>query len=88
MAEWIGSVLFDPEVSAKLRSKHNLDPADVSAAITAGAHDRAVWHTHEVYGRRLVVTGAAPSGRLVVVYLRPVDRKDGTWECLTAWELE
>ncbi len=86
MDEWIGEVRFSPEVAAKLRTKHNLDTLTVRRAVALGAHDSAWWHTDPVYGRRLVVRGTA-DGICLRALLRPLDREDGLWECLTAWEV-
>jgi len=40
-----------------------------------------------MYGERLVVTGTTDETGPMIVYLRPIDPSDGTWECLTAWRL-
>jgi len=71
-------------VEAKLRTKHNLTPDRVTAAVAWGHHDWAKWHDHPIYGRRLILGGSDADGQ-VVAYLRPIDRKDGIWQCLTAW---
>jgi hypothetical protein len=83
MEEWIGEIRFSVAVEAKIRSKHNLTPEVIRDAIAYGAHDHAEWARHPRYGRRLIVWGSDPQGTLVV-YLRPIDRRDGLWECLTA----
>jgi hypothetical protein len=84
MREWIGEIRFSPAVQRKLQTKHDLTPDQVRSAVAAGAHDWAVWHTHPIYGRRLILGGSDADGPMVV-YLRPLDRRDGLWECLTAW---
>jgi len=84
---WIGHVVVQVEIEAKLRSKHFLTPDQVRSAICWGAHEQAVWDDQSVYGQRLVVTGRTDDTGLIIVYLRPVDESDGTWECLTAWRL-
>lgn len=86
MSDWVGEVTFSPEVEAKLRSKHNLTPTEIRSAIAWGNHAWAVWNDHPEYGRRLVVSGRSETGSLVA-YLRPIDREDGLWECLTAWRI-
>lgn len=86
MALWIGRVVFDPDTSEKLRNKHGIAEAEVTEAIAHGAHDQAVWHDHEDYVERLIVTGSTYTGRELIAFLRPVDESDGTWECMTAWE--
>ncbi len=84
---WIGYVAIPPEIEAKLRTVHLLTPAQIRRAVCLGAHDRASWEDHPVYGQRLVVTGMTEETGRLIAYLRPVDESDGTWECLTAWRL-
>jgi hypothetical protein len=84
--EWVGFIFFSDEVQAKLRQRHNLTPEQVRGAVGFGAHDRADWHDDPKYGRRLVLTGSDDQGE-IVAYLRPLDRDDGRWECLTAWRI-
>jgi hypothetical protein len=86
MAEWIGEIRFSAEVAAKLRQKHDLTPEQVFEAVAVGAHDSAGWDDDPSYGSRLVMFGSDEIGR-IVVYLRPVDRRDGVWKCLTAWRV-
>lgn len=86
-AEWIGEIIFDPDVARKLRTKHNLDPDTVQRAVARGAHRSARWHTDPMYGPRLIVIGTA-DGQTVRVLLRPLDRSDGRWECATAWRID
>ena len=81
--EWIGHIVFHPAVEAKLRTKHRVTPGQVREAVAYGAADSLTWHTHPVYGERLIATGSDQQGPMIV-YLRPIDRTDGTWECLTA----
>lgn len=85
---WIGTIYFAPETRLKLAERNRPTPAQVEDAVARGAHDGLRWHTHEVYGRRLVATGRDDQGRMIV-YLRPAnDLDDGTWECMTAWRLD
>jgi len=84
MEEWIGEIRFSPAVEDKLLMKHDLTPAQVRAAVASGAHEWARWHTDPMYGRRLIL-GCSDADGPMVVYLRPLDRRDGLWECLTAW---
>jgi hypothetical protein len=86
MAVWIADVRFAPEIATELREKHDVTPDEVREAICFGRHERLAWHTHVTYGRRLVAAGSTSAGRRLIVYLRPLDVSDGTWECLTAWE--
>lgn len=87
MAEWVGEIRFSAEVAEKLRNKHGLAPGRVRQAVSCGAHERAAWHIHPVYGRRLVLTGRDADGA-IIAYLRPLDQTDGLWECLTAWRMD
>lgn len=84
MEVWIGDLRFDPEVEAKIQQKHNLTAARVREAVALGAADRMDWHAHPVYGWRLIATGTDADGHRIIAYLRPVDRDEETWECLTA----
>jgi len=84
--EWVGEIVFDPAVDRKLREKHDLTPDQVRQAVACGAHDRADWNEHPRYGPRLILTGSDGHGELIA-YLRPLDREDGLWECLTAWRI-
>lgn len=84
MQEWIGEIRFSPAVEAKLAAKHGLNPSRVREAVSCGAHDWAVWDDDPRYGRRLILGGVDADGP-IEVYLRPIDRRDGLWQCLTAW---
>lgn len=81
---WIGRVDFAPEISDKIRTKHDLMETEVVEAIAFGRHTRAAWDDNPRYGRRLVVLGRTAADREVIAYLRPVDESDGHWECRTA----
>jgi hypothetical protein len=81
---WIGRVDFDPAISNKIKTKHDLTEAEVIEAVAFGRHVRAAWDEDPRYGRRLVVLGRTAADREVVAYLRPVDENDGHWECRTA----
>jgi hypothetical protein len=84
MEAWIAQIRFDPAVEAKIREKHQLTAARVREAVALGAADRVDWHFDPVYGRRLIATGTDADGHGIVVYLRPLDQDEETWECLTA----
>jgi hypothetical protein len=86
VADWVGFIVFSDEIQAKLRQKHGITPEQVAFAIGFGRHDSAVWDDDPRYGRRLILTGSDDEGELVA-YLRPLDREDGRWECLTAWRI-
>jgi hypothetical protein len=84
--EWVGEIRFAPEIVAKLREKHGLHPDQIRRAVACGAHDEARWDDDPDYGRRLILTGSDDLGTLRA-FLRPIDREDGLWECLTAWRI-
>jgi hypothetical protein len=85
MKEWIGQIQpASVEVEQKVRVKHHITTAQIKQAVSCGAEDWGGWHTHPVYGRRLILVGSDTLGPMIV-YLRPIDRRDGLWEYLTAW---
>lgn len=84
MPDWIGQVDFDPATSAKIRMKHGLTDAQVAEAVTFGHAEQVVWREDTPYGPRLMVVGTALDGTRLKAFLRPVDRADGHWECMTA----
>lgn len=86
MAEWIGEIKFGPEVTDKIRAKHGLTPTQVRSAVAFGNHDSHRWDEDRRYGRRLIIEGSDEQGALRA-YLRPIDKQDGVWECLTAWRV-
>lgn len=86
MQDWLGEIQFSPAVDRKLRTKHGLTPQQVRNAIAWGRHEKAWWDNHERYCRRLIVIAGDAHGK-VIAYLRPIDRADGIWQCLTAWRM-
>lgn len=86
MREWVGEIRFSEAVEAKLRTKHNLTPSQVRAAVSCNAHDQAIWKRHPQHGWRLMLVGSDDEGQ-IEAYLRPIDREDGLWQCLTAWRV-
>ena len=66
---------------AEICQEYDLTPAQVRQAVACGAHDWAVWDDDLLYGRRLILGGSDAEGPMVV-YVRPLDRRDGLWECL------
>ncbi len=87
MEEWIGDIIFDPRVEEKIRTKHNVAPWEVREAVALGAADSASWERHAKHGERLVAVGRTGNGATLIVYLKPIDRSDGRWVCLTARRL-
>ncbi len=88
MEAWIAVIRFAPGVEAKIKTKHHLTPQRIREAVALGAADCVSWHTDPMYGRRLIATGRDAEGREMDVYLRPVDRDEEIWECLTAIPME
>lgn len=64
--------------------KHNLTKADVREALSFGHAESAIWKEQTPYGARLMATGTTEGGVRLKAFLRPVDRADGHWECMTA----
>jgi hypothetical protein len=56
-SEWIGLILFPPDVLEHIQTKHNLTREDVNDAATLGHHESAVFKEHTPYGPRLMVIG-------------------------------
>lgn len=83
--EWIGDVRFPPDKETKLRDR-GLTPDQVRSAIAWGNHDEARWDDDSEHGRRLMVMGSDDESR-ILVFLIPLDRTDGLWECRTAWRV-
>lgn len=79
---YVGEVLIDPGVSAKIRTKHNLTDDEVQAACRAVV--TAAFDIDPKRGRRLLLTGRG-FGRILKVVLYPVDERDGTWRLATAF---
>jgi hypothetical protein len=84
MEDWIGDIIFDPRVEAKIRTKHNVAPWEVREAVALGAADSATWEDHPNHGERLIAVGRTADGCTLIAYLKPIDRLDGRWVCLTA----
>jgi len=77
-------VLFDPKVADKLVRKHGVTPDEVKQAVLFSAYRDARWHSHPVYGRRLIVRGHTDDQVPILAILRPVNEEEGIWECRTA----
>lgn len=88
MGEWVGRLLFSPEVIAKLATKHNLSPEQVKQAVTCDAHDRDYWGRRPQLWAQTGREGTDADGTGIIAYLRPVDARDGLWRCLTAIRME
>lgn len=86
MAIWIGEIVITPEVEAKINAKHDVTADEVREAAAFGAAWEARWHSHPVYGDRLLVKGDTYQGRPLLVTLKELDETDGRWEYKTARE--
>jgi hypothetical protein len=87
-AVWIARISFPPDVARKLREKHGVNPWEVEEACLFGSHREARWHVDPRYGRRLIVRGRTYAGDWILAYLKPIDEREGEWECRTARRLE
>ena len=81
-AVYIGLIMISPATEVKIQSKHGITPDEVREACSAPI--ASGWHTDQVKGRRLLLTGRTAGGRLLKVVLQPVDVRDGTWSLRTA----
>jgi hypothetical protein len=82
---WIVEVRFADDVVDKLRVKHRLEAEDVERSVRFGALESAYWHDHPDYGRRLIAKAKHPNDDTdLLVYLAPIDEKEGIWICKTA----
>lgn len=71
---------------SKLKLKHGLDWKDVDEAVKWHRHNEK-WVEHKKYGRRLRVEAVIEQYSVkIIVYLKPVDRKEGIWVVKTAFE--
>lgn len=65
--------------------KHGLEPRDVEDVVSYQFREERMI-LHKRHGERLMVKGRDRSGRRIVVYIRPINKHEGTWRCVTAWE--
>ena len=86
--EWVGEIRISPTVEAKLRTEHGLMATQVREAVSFRGHEQGRWSDHPKHGRRLLVMGRSADGVELVAVLRPLDREDGLWQCLTAWKMD
>lgn len=77
-------MIFDPLVADKLVTKHKVTPDEVKQAVLFSAYRDARWHRHPTYGRRLLVRGYTDDRVPILAILKPMNEKDGIWECRTA----
>jgi hypothetical protein len=81
---WVAVVEISPEVEAKIGgADHGYVSAEEVRQNTCWGHaERLTLVEDEDRGERLVARGGG-----IIVYLREIDRADGSWKCLTAWRL-
>ncbi|RNL66223.1 hypothetical protein EFK50_00945 [Nocardioides marmoriginsengisoli] len=87
-AIYLGLVIADPSVVAKLHEKHTITLEQVREAIQWPAKARTAEETHPEHGWRVVAIGTAACGDTVLATLLPVPTWAGTaadtWVVLTA----
>lgn len=72
----------------KLKAKHGLEWYDVDKAVKWHRYDEK-WVVHKKYGKRLRVEALVEQYNMrIIVYLKPVNRRDGIWLVKTAFEKE
>lgn len=82
----IREVIFTPEVTDKLWSKHRLAQAEVEEVIFDPSSEIR-WDESYKHGPRLVVRGSlGDPARQIFLALRPVEDDPGVWRCVTAFE--
>jgi hypothetical protein len=84
---WIAELIFPRKLAAKLLRKHGLSTSEVEQAVRFSQYRYARWHTHPIYGRRLIVRGFTADNVEVIAYLRLLNPADDVWLCLTAWRV-
>lgn len=80
---YIGFVVIDPSIAAKIRAR-GVTEAEVREAVQWPATSRSVWEDHPKHGKRVVAFGTSSAGRRILAWLHPVDPEDGTWSLRTA----
>lgn len=81
---WVADIRFSDRVIEKIKTKHGVHPDQVKDACLFGRYERAWEERDPERGVRLVVHGRDRDGKLVRVLLKPVDRADGIYRCITA----
>ena len=81
---YIGYVIIDGTVLAKINQKHTVTADEVRSAIQYPAKYEAAWEDHAVHGRRVIAAGTSWSNRAILAWLEPVDETDGTWALRSA----
>jgi hypothetical protein len=83
VAIYIGRVIVDPGVVAKLNTKHQVTHDEVREALEWPAKVRVAIEDHPQHGRRWVVVGQTGSSRELIAALLPTPEWEGdradTW---------
>lgn len=84
---WIAEIRIPAAVEDKIREKHNLSSEEIRRWCIPHQYVRAGWHTHEIYGTRLLVETLDDQGKSVQVILKDIDVFDGIWKLRSAWRI-
>ncbi len=72
------------ELITKLKKEHKLDWWDIDEAVKGATSGK--WVNRKKYGRRFrVETVIESTNRKIVVYLKPVNQREGDWVVKTAF---
>lgn len=89
---YIGLIVIDPAVEAKIREKHNVTGEEVREALQWPANAKTVEEDHDVHGRRWVALGTTAGGREVIGWMLPAPHYMGasadTWALMSARPLD
>lgn len=81
---WIAEIRIDNTIETKIRTRRGVTGDEVRSACVPAQYERAGWHDHPQYRRRLLVEATTPGcGLRLMVILQPVDVKDGIWRLRT-----
>lgn len=83
MVEEINEIEYSSWVVSKVSGPHRLTMDDVFDAVEN--FEKMSWEYDDEHGRRLLVRGKTASGRVVRVFLYPVDGSPGTFRLGTAF---
>jgi hypothetical protein len=85
---YVGRVVIDDSIAAKIREKHSITPEEVREALEWPAQVRAAEEWHEYHGHRWVALGRTATDREVLAVLLPTpdweDARADTWVLKTA----
>ena len=84
---WIAEIKASLAMQQKLREKHYLTIEEVRAACIPDTYESAGWETDGKHGTRLLVR-TRDKGGTMIVYLMPIDVREGIWRLRTAWRIK